>query len=186
MSTAPLQAAIESTRAELAAVGPEHLDAPTPCESWNVRDLINHLIGAQHFFLAVVEGTAPSGEHHDFASGDYVSAFDDISGQLVEAFAAEGTMDKILTAPFGQLPGRAFIGFAVNDTFVHGWDLAKSTGRSTDIAPELAAGVLAGARTSIPDAMRGADGKMPFGPAQEAPAGASNADQLAAFLGRRA
>ncbi len=185
MSTAPLQAAVASTRAELAAVGPQHLDAATPCESWKVRDLINHLIGAQHFFLAVVEGAAPSGEQHDFASRAYVAAFDDISTRLVAAFGVAGTMDKILTAPFGQLPGQAFIGFAVNDTFVHGWDLAKSTGRSTDLAPDLAAGILTGAKATIPAAMRGEDGKTPFGPIQEAPASASNADQLAAFLGRR-
>ena len=31
---------------------------------------------------------------------------------------------------------------------------------------------------------RGPEGKAPFGPVQTAPAGASNADQLAAFLGR--
>lgn len=185
MSTAPLQTAVASTRAELAAVGPQHFDAATPCESWTVRDLINHLIGAQHFFLAVVEGTPPAGGEHDFASGDFVAAFDDISSRLVAAFGADGTMDKILTAPFGQMPGRAFIGFAVNDTFVHGWDLAKATGRSTDLAPEFAAGVLASAKATVPPAMRGEDGKKPFGPIEEAPAGASNADQLAAFLGRR-
>ncbi len=184
MSAAPLQAAIASTRAELAAVRPEHLDLSTPCESWKVRELINHVVGAQHFFLAVVEGAPPSGAQQDFASGDYLAAFDDISTRLVAAFAADGVMDKVLTAPFGPVPGRAFIGFAVNDTFVHGWDLAKSTGRSTDLAPELAAGVLAGAKATIPAAMRGEDGKMPFGPIQEAPTGASNADQLAAFLGR--
>ncbi len=185
MSAAPLQAAVASTRAELAAVQPDQLDAATPCESWKVRDLINHLVGAQHFFLAVVEGTPPAGGEHDFASGDYLAAFDDISGRLVAAFSAEGVMEKILTAPFGQMPGQAFIGFATNDTFVHGWDLASSTGRSTDLAPELAAGILQGAKATIPAAMRGEDGKMPFGPIQEAPATASNADRLAAFLGRR-
>ncbi len=184
MSTAPLQAAVASTRAELAAVRPGQLDLATPCQSWKVSELINHVVGAQHFFLAVVEGSPPSGAQQDFAAGDYLAAFDDISTRLVAAFAADGVMDKVLTAPFGQMPGRAFIGFAVNDTFVHGWDLAKSTGRSTDLAPELAAGVLAGVKSTIPAAMRGEDGKMPFGPIQEAPAGASNADQLAAFLGR--
>ncbi|MDA3041369.1 MAG: hypothetical protein O3C27_17950 [Actinomycetota bacterium] len=64
-----------------------------------------------------------------------------------------------------------------------GRELAKATGQGTDIAPELAAGVLAGAKKSIPDAYRGPEG-APFGSQKEAPAGATNADQLAAFLGR--
>ncbi len=186
MSTAPLQAAIASTKAELAAVTAAHLDADTPCESWKVRDLINHLIGAQSFFLAGIDGTPPAAPGTDFASGDFQAAFDEASSKLVSAFAVDGVLESTLNTPIGPMPGAAFIGLAMNDTFVHGWDLAKSTGRSTDLAPDLAAALLERAKSSIPDAFRGDDGKKPFGLAQEAPAGASNADQLAAFLGRRA
>lgn len=185
MSTAPLQAAISSTRAELAAVQLDHLDAATPCESWKVRDLINHLIGAQSFFLASLEGTPPSAGT-DFASGDYLASFDEASTKLLAAFSADGVMEKTLTTPMGPMPGAAFIGLATTDTFVHGWDLAKSTGRSSDLAPDLAAGILAQARMSIQESFRGEDGQKPFGMIQDAPAGATNADQLAAFLGRRA
>jgi uncharacterized protein (TIGR03086 family) len=185
MSTAPLHAAITSTRAELAAVGVNHLDAATPCESWKVRDLINHLIGAQSFFLTGIDGTPPAAPGTDFASGDFLAAFDDASTTLLAAFSAEGVLEKTLSTPIGPMPGAAFIGLAMNDTFVHGWDLAKSLGRSTDLAPDLAAGLLERARTSIPEAFRGDDGKKPFGVEQQAPAGATNADQLAAFLGRK-
>jgi hypothetical protein len=40
------------------------------------------------------------------------------------------------------------------------------------------------ARAAIPDQFRGEDGKAPFGPAREAPTGATAADRLAAHLGR--
>ena len=92
-------------------------------------------------------------------------------------------MEKMLTLPFGQMPGSAFIGLAATDTFVHGWDLAKATGQSTDLDPALATQLLAGSRQAIQPAFRSETGN-PFGPEQTAPAGASNADQLAAFLGR--
>ena len=71
---------------------------------------------------------------------------------------------------------------ATTDTFAHGWDLAKATGQSTDLDPELAEGLLANA--PIPDTFRG-DEPMPFGPQQEAPPGATAADRLAAYLGRK-
>ena len=48
----------------------------------------------------------------------------------------------------------------------------------------LAAALLAGAEENIGDAFRGPDGDALFGPRQEAPADASNADRLAAFLDR--
>jgi uncharacterized protein (TIGR03086 family) len=81
------------------------------------------------------------------------------------------------------MPGAAFLGMAMNDTLVHGWDLAKATGQSTDLAPDLAAALLEQSRTTVPDAFRSESGAI-FGLAKQAPAGASNADQLAAFLGR--
>ena len=91
--------------------------------------------------------------------------------------------EKNVKLPFGEFPGRAFLGLATNDTFTHGWDLAKATGQSTDLAPDLAAALLAGAKQAISPAFRGPEG-APFGTEQEAPAGSTNADKLAAFLGR--
>jgi uncharacterized protein (TIGR03086 family) len=186
MSTAPLQAAIASTRAELAAVSADQLDAATPCESWKVRDLINHVIGAQHFFIGIVDGTPPSGAQTDFAGGDYLASFDDASGRLVTAFGGDGVMEKTLHAPFGPMPGSAVMGLAMTDMFVHGWDLAKSTGRSTDLAPDLAKAIHAQSKQSISEGFRGADGVKPFGAEQAPIAGATAADELAAFLGRKA
>ena len=184
MSTAVLEQAITSTRAVLANVKPDQLGAATPCASWKVSDLINHIVGGQHFFASGVSGQAPSGESPDFSAGDFVAAFDEASAACVAAFSGEGVMQRMLTLPFGQMPGAAFIGLAATDTFTHGWDLACATGQSTDLAPELAAGQLAAAHSSISDAFRGPEGKAPFGAAAEAPEGASNADKLAAFLGR--
>lgn len=84
--------------------------------------------------------------------------------------------------PFGEYPGAAFMGLATTDTFAHGWDLAKATGQSTDLDPELAETLLANA--AIPDGFRG-DEPMPFGAKREAPAGSTAADRFAAHLGRK-
>ncbi len=72
---------------------------------------------------------------------------------------------------------------ATTDTLTHAWDLAKATGQNTDLAPDLAEQLLAGARVAISDDVRG-DEPMPFGKEQPCPEGASAADRLAAFLGR--
>jgi uncharacterized protein (TIGR03086 family) len=91
----------------------------------------------------------------------------------------------MVNMPFGQMPGAAVLGLATTDTFQHTWDLAKATGRSTDIAPELAGALLGQAKQMIQPAFRGDDGVAPFGAEQPCPDGASPADQLAAFLGRK-
>ena len=113
-----------------------------------------------------------------------MAAFDDASSKLLALLDEDGMMEKMLSLPFGQMPGAALAGLAATDTFTHAWDLAKSLGRSTDLAPQLAAGLLQAAKASIQESFRGGEG-APFGPEQVAPEGSSNADQLAAFLGRK-
>lgn len=182
MSTQPLQAASDVARGVLANVTSEQLSLPTPCSSWDVSELINHLVGAQYFFAAGVTGTPP-GESPDFSSGDFVQAFDEGSAACISAFGADGVMEQMLTLPFGTMPGAAFMGLATTDTFQHAWDLAKATGQSTDLAPELATALLAQSKAAIQDSFRGPEG-APFGAEQQASGDAAVADQLAAFLGR--
>lgn len=182
MSTQPLETAIATTRGVLAGVSADQMGNATPCESWDVAALINHIVGAQHFFLAGLQGTPPS-EAPDFAAGDFIAAYDEVSAQLVGAFQADGALEKMYKLPFGEMPGSAFMGLAMTDTFQHGWDLAKATGQSTDLAPELAAGLLAQSKQAIQESFRGPEG-APFGSEQTCPEGSTTADELAAFLGR--
>ena len=184
MTTEPLEQAIASTRVVLCGVSKEQLGDDTPCATWKVSDLINHIVGGQYFFEAGATGEPPAGGETDFSAADFVSAFDEAAQRCVVAFRADGVMEKMLTLPFGQMPGAAFVGLAATDTFTHGWDLAKATGQGTDLVPELAWQLLIGAKKSISPAFRSPEGTV-FGPEQPAPAGACNADQLAAFLGRK-
>jgi uncharacterized protein (TIGR03086 family) len=183
MSTQPFEQAVACTRSVLESVQADQLTNETPCASWDVAGLINHVVGAQYFFTAGMTGQAPPAET-DYASGDYLAAFDEASGKAIAAFQEDGALESMKKLPFGEMPGAAVMGLAMNDTFTHGWDLAKATGQSTDLAPELAAGILQQAQASIQEGFRGPEG-APFGAEQQAPEGASAADQLAAFLGRQ-
>jgi len=185
MAAENLARAFASTRNVLSNVKADQLDDPTPCTSWKVRDVVNHIVGGAQWFGTSTESGDGSGfSDSDFTQGDFVAAFDEAAKRAVAAFDAPGAQDKIIKLPFGEFPGSGFMGLATTDTFQHGWDLPKATGQSTDLDPELAAQVLEGAQQSIPDQFRG-DEPMPFGPKVEAPAGATNADKLAAFLGRQ-
>jgi uncharacterized protein (TIGR03086 family) len=185
MATEGFEQAVGVTKSVLANVKPDQLDDPTPCASWKVRDLVNHLVGGSYFFAAATNGEtiADGADAPDFASGDFRTAYEEGSKQAVAAFAAPGAMERLVKVPFGEFPGIAWMGLATTDTFTHAWDLAKATGQSTDLAPELAEQVLAGARHAISDDIRG-DEPMPFAAERPCPDGASAADRLAAFLGR--
>jgi uncharacterized protein (TIGR03086 family) len=183
-----LQRAIKTSREIVASVQPDEMDASTPCKSWKVRDLLNHMIDAPRFAATVMETgdwTNDTGDSVDHASGNYLTEYDAATARAIAAFRAEGALSKMVKLPFGELPGAAFANIATGDAFVHGWDLAKATGRPTDFDPELATEILVAVRPMLPDQMRGPDGQAPFGLEVEVSAEASPGDKLAAFLGRQ-
>ena len=186
MPVEPLASAMAATRAVLANVTDDQLANPTPCASWDVRTLVNHFVGGGRVLSgAMTNGTMtmPEGDQPDLAAGDRVAAYDETIAIATAAFDAPGALGKTVSLPFGDMPGGALMGLLAVDHLTHAWDLAKATGQSTDLAPEIAAALLEQCKQTVPDAYRGPE-PAPFGPAKEAPAGATAADQLAAFLGR--
>ena len=185
-----LSQAFTSTSGVLAGVSAADFERPTPCASWQVRDLINHVVGGPRWYASfAVTGAPPSDgsseDAEDFSLRDFRGVFASDSARCVAAFSADGVMERIMRLPFGELPGSVYVNIAAVDTFAHGWDLAKATGQSTDLDPELSAELLAFSRAALPDAFRGPDGEAPFGRQASVSGGASMADQLAAFLGRQ-
>ncbi|MDQ2707147.1 MAG: TIGR03086 family metal-binding protein [Actinomycetota bacterium] len=187
MSTDALAAAFASTRAVLVNVTPDQYDNATPCASWDVRALINHIVAGSHYFAATARaGEPPAGvEPPDFTEDDPLTAFDAGITASLEAFAAPDVGTRMITLPFGTMPGAAFMRIAAVDTFAHGWDLARATGQDSDLSPGLARELLAGTREALPESLRGPDGESPFGAIVKVSDSASEADQLAAFLGRQ-
>jgi uncharacterized protein (TIGR03086 family) len=183
-STDALAAAFRASREILARVDAASLGEPTPCKSWDVRALINHMIGAPRFATSLVTGAPADGANVDFASGDFVRFHDETSGAALAAFGAAGTLDTTLTLPFGERPARFLMLFVATDQLTHAWDLAHATGQPTDIAPDLAAELLAESKLAVTEDMRGPDGAAAFDAAQDSGPRANPADRLAAFLGR--
>src|SRR5260370_38627632 len=105
MATEPLEQAIASTRTVLTGVSKDQLGDATPCAQWKVSDLINHIVGGQSFFEAGAKGEPPAAGETDFSTTDFVAAFDDASRRSLAAFNAADVVEKMLTLPFGQMPG---------------------------------------------------------------------------------
>ena len=90
MTAETYEQAIASTRGVLETVSKQQLGDSTPCTKWKISDLINHMVGGQFWFAAMVNGEEPEGADVDFSSTDYLSAFDEGSNRGLEAFRQEG------------------------------------------------------------------------------------------------
>ena len=85
----------------------------------------------------------------------------------------------------GEVPATWILGQHVADVVVHGWDLAKATGQSTDLDPELGQFALDWAKESLKPEFRGdEESGRSFGPEVPVAADAPLYDRLAGFFGR--
>jgi uncharacterized protein (TIGR03086 family) len=161
----------------LVNVTSDQLSSPTPCAKWDVKALIDHVIAGNQ---RVVER---AGDHVAPLPEDLGAAHRSSAKAALEIFAEPQALSRIYKLPIGELPGTAFIELRTSDLLAHAWDLARATGQSTDLDPELAEYVLAFSRQMMSRPGLRGDGR-PYG--EERPCGDERpaADQVAAFLGR--
>lgn len=162
------------TQGKIASLTPEQLDAQTPCEDWDVRALLNHLLAGQRMFVRSARGeeraAPPSGQPPDLVGDDPAAQFEAARRESLDAFRAAGDDQARL------------IGIAFADSLIHGWDLAKATGQDATMPGDLAAAAYGLLEGRISDEARG-PGK-PFAPGVEVAADASAQDKLVAYCGR--
>jgi uncharacterized protein (TIGR03086 family) len=161
----------------VAGIRPDQLDAPTPCDDFTVRGVLEHMIGGAAAFAAAYRGTTPA----EPDLHDPLGRFGDVLGDLVAAIGAPGALDQTVQAPFGAVPGDTFARFVVLDGLVHGWDMAVATGQPYEPPDELVAAADAFARQAL-DPLR--DGQT-FAAAVEPAPDASPIERLVRYTGRR-
>jgi uncharacterized protein (TIGR03086 family) len=183
-----LTRALDQVGGLVAGTYPEALDRPTPCDDWDVRALLGHLVGV-HRRIAHVG----AGGHFSEVDAIVEVADDRVRPELAAARAgidrvwgldgADGSvLDRELTVPWGTMAGR-FVGFGyVQELTVHAWDLAAATGRTDVLDDELATAVEENAHRVLPAEPRG--GPIPFGPPVDVPADAPPYERLVGWLGR--
>jgi uncharacterized protein (TIGR03086 family) len=177
-----LDRAIAQTGRVVHGVRPDQLDLRTPCDEWDVRALLVHTVGVIERVTAAVTGVAPDpiDESSDLAA--IVTAYDRAAAESARAWQEPGVLDRELQAAWGPTPGDRICRLNLADTVVHGWDVARATGRSTDdFDPELADAALAFMHEMMKPEFRGGPG---FGPEVDVHAGAPVYDRLVAFAGR--
>jgi uncharacterized protein (TIGR03086 family) len=176
--------ALEAATAIVANVDATHFASPTPCTEFDVRALLNHMIGGNYRFVKIARGEPgePAPSTGDFVHDDALAAYRESAAAVSMAWSDEAVLTKTVHLPFGDFPGAFALGIHTVEAIVHGWDLAKATGQPTELDPDLHAVAWANSK-DIDESFRGPG--RPFGPAVVAPADASDTDKLMAWLGRQ-
>ena len=159
----------------------DDLDRPTPCASFSVRGVLEHMSTGALSFSAAFRGEAVAEPQPDLS--DVLAAFGPALTDLGAAIASDGALSRVVAAPFGDVPGETFARFVVLDGLVHGWDLSRAVGVPYAPSDALVADVAAFAEDALPPLR---DGGATFADAVEPRKGATPIERLAAFTGRQA
>jgi uncharacterized protein (TIGR03086 family) len=193
--------AVDTGTEVIAGVGPDQLDRPTPCEQYNVRDLLGHLVIVLGRVAGIGRGEDPMAMPFvppTVADDGWGTAWRAAAHEVQAAWADDDALARTVVLPWHQGPGAEILAGYVNEITVHQWDLATATGQSPDWDPTVVQVAFDAIREILPAEGRAErfaaivqhmpaefrDKPAPFAPAVTAPTGAPLIDQLVAWNGR--
>ncbi len=132
---------VEGWRARLDAVDESHWTLPTPCAEWDVRALVNHVVGEELWTVPLVDRVTIE-EVGDRFDGDLLGD-DPMAVGRAAATEAAAAVDRRLpeggtvTLSFGVVPIEEYVQQLSADHLVHSWDLAVATHQDLSLDREL-------------------------------------------------
>ncbi len=132
---------VEAWQSRLDAVEDAQWSDRTPCADWDVRTLVNHVVGEELWTVPICRG-ATLAEVGDRFDGDVLGADPRGKGRAAAAEAVDA-VDRhlpgqgIVHLSFGDVPIAEYVHQLGADHLVHSWDLAVATGQDTALDPEL-------------------------------------------------
>ncbi len=176
-------AVVTSALHPLIAEASNHLDRPTPCSEFNVRDLLNHVVMVQQRGAAIGEGRHWSEAQDPGLASGWSEAFQAASHDVQKAWTDDSRLSAMVEVPWGELPGAGLLATYTAELAVHGWDLATATDQPFVIDDEHLVGALQAAKF-IPAEGRETP-EMPFDPVVDPGEDAPTLLKIAGWLGRK-
>ncbi|HEY5110478.1 MAG TPA: TIGR03086 family metal-binding protein [Acidimicrobiales bacterium] len=122
-------------------VGPDRLTAATPCEGWDVRELLGHVIVGDQMAVALLDG-ASQDEAKEFWGQTFGDDIVDVCRESVatelDRIHAVSDWDAVVHHVMGDIPASQLLGFRIGDLTLHSWDLATALGIDDTIPDDLA------------------------------------------------
>jgi uncharacterized protein (TIGR03086 family) len=167
------------------AVGDDQLADPTPCPEYAVGDVLDHLSTFAVAFRKAADKTVPadSGRPPPASAAnlgeDWRERIPRELAELAEAWTRPEAWEGMTRIGGMDTPGESAGVVALEESVVHGWDLARATSQAYDV-PDGELEVVAGFFGSFPDEARG----DAFGLPEAVSDGATGLDRAIALAGR--
>lgn len=138
--------AADAAARTVASVDPGQLGQPTPCDEWDTRALVNHLVLWTSYSL---EARAHGGSvdeklmDRDFAAEPgFADAYRAQLDRALDAWSDPAVWEGTLDVMGSATPAADVAGLNLAEMVLHGWDLAAATGQQYTVSDRAAAAAL--------------------------------------------
>lgn len=131
----------------LRLVGSDDWRRPTSCFEWDVRALVNHVVGANIRYQLLLHGApteqAEATRSVDHLGDDALVSYVATADGVVACFREDGALECIAHHATGDRIGRELLSMRILDAAIHGWDLARAIGPDETLDNDAVAFLLA-------------------------------------------
>lgn len=118
---------------------------PTPCADWDLRALVNHVVGEDRWTVPLCRGATieevGDGLDGDLLGADPVAAAEDAAAAAEAAVAQAMPVGRRVHLSYGDEEVEEYAYQLCADHLVHGWDVAAAAGADTRLDPEAVVAV---------------------------------------------
>jgi uncharacterized protein (TIGR03086 family) len=176
-----LASILAKNSALIRSVRADEWHAPTPCEGFDVAQLVKHATGWLQELAAGAQGRPFTGDPEAYDGSDPVADFDEAAAQVIRGWQRFG-IDRPVTFDSMELPGSVVLAITVLEYVTHGGDLTLALAREMPFTEEELVLALTRAHERLLPEYRG-EGQR-FGPEVPVPDHAPTFHRLMGFMGR--
>jgi uncharacterized protein (TIGR03086 family) len=136
--------AVSTFDAALRAVSADRYAAATPCAGWDVRALVNHVVGEDLWAAELLAGRTIADVGNsldgDLLGVDPLAAWSAAAGHAEKALT-DTADDAVVALSVGPTPVDEYLRQLAADHLVHAWDLATAAGANLRLDDDLVAAV---------------------------------------------
>ncbi|WP_433119009.1 TIGR03086 family metal-binding protein [Micromonospora sp. CA-246542] len=121
-------------------IGPDQWSEETPCPDWDVRTLVNHVVGEDRWSVPLLAGRTideVGGRFDgDQLGADPLTMAREAAAQAEIAVTHPGTIDRTVHLSSGPTPAAEYVRQLLAEHLIHGWDLAVAIGADPRFDPD--------------------------------------------------
>jgi uncharacterized protein (TIGR03086 family) len=130
-----LESLLTTVRSVIVGVSDDDIGASTPCTDWDVRTVVNHMLGTVEAMRRVgaaedLDPDDPWGTQGNQFHGEWRRDLSDLLAAYVEAWSRPDAWEG--EAMGGAMPKRTIGDMGYAEVMLHGWDLAKGSGQDVE------------------------------------------------------